>query len=144
MADPLSIAAGVTGILGFAGVTLTKGYAVLRVLSEGRNEIQRLLGELSQLTGILVAIDAQEKEAKKNVGAELVDSKSISKSLDSILAECRKTLRNVWEILEKLEKSRRVVSLVKWQVLEPQVKTLIEEIEHYKNPFTLCLGIDAR
>ena len=38
MADPPSIAAGVVGLLAFAGSTLTKGYSILRSLQDSKND----------------------------------------------------------------------------------------------------------
>lgn len=51
MADPLSITAGVVGLLAFAGSTLTKGYSILQSLQHSKNDVNQLLIELSQLTG---------------------------------------------------------------------------------------------
>ena len=144
--DPLSVTAGIVGLLGFAGVTLAKGYGVWRTLSESKDEVKRLLAELSQLTGILVAIEAQAKEVNRNVDeVELQpELNSVSRILESLCIDCRKTLKKVWDILEKLEKCRRVVLLAKWQLLEPQVKTLTAEVEHYRDSFTLCLSLDVK
>jgi ABC-type transporter Mla subunit MlaD len=58
MADPLSIAAGVVGLLTFAGSAITQGYQLSQAMGESRKDIARLLAELAQLTGLLVAIDA--------------------------------------------------------------------------------------
>ena len=144
MADPLSITAGVVGLLAFAGRTLTKGYSILQSLQDSKNDVKQLLVELSQLTGILAAIEAQEKELNKRVDVEQHGPNTIPHILDSSLSGCRKMLEKVWDILQKLERSRRAVLAVKWQFLEPDVKKSIQEIEHYKTIFILCLGVDVR
>ena len=144
MADPLSITAGVVGLLAFAGSTLTKGYSILQSLQYSKPDVQRLLIELSQLTGILVAIEAQEKDVNKSVDVEQREANAIPHILDSSVSNCRKMVEKVWDILEKLEKSRRAVLAIKWQFLEPDVKKSIQEIEHYKTIFILCLGVDVR
>ena len=144
MADPLSITAGVVGLLAFAGSTLTKGYSILQSLQDSKNDVNQLLIELSQLTGILVAIEAQEKESNKRVDRNKIGAAAAPQILDSSISTCREMLEKVWDILHKLEKSRRAVLAIKWQFLEPDVKKLIQEIERYKGIFILYLGVDLR
>ena len=144
MGDPLSITAGIVGLLAFAGSTLTKGYGILQSLQDSKTDVNRLLIELSQLAGILVAIEAQEKEVNKKVDVEPYGVNAIPPILDSSISDCRKVVEKMWDILQKLEKSRRTVLAIKWQFLEPDVKKLVREIEHYKNTFILCLGVDVR
>ena len=144
MTDPLSITAGIVGLLGFAGSILTKGYGIIRLLQDSGKDVQKLLVELSQLTGILVAIESQGKDSKPKTVPNRTNAASISEVVDSSVIECRKVLERIWDILHKLEKSRRAVLTVKWQFLESDVKKSILEIEHYKTVFILCLGIDTR
>lgn len=144
MADPLSVTAGVVGLLAFAGSTLTKGYSILQSLQASKNDVNQLLIELSQLTGILVAIEAQEKESIKRVEVKQYGANAVPQMINSSISSCRETLEKVWDILHKLEKSRRAVLAIKWQFLEPDVKKSIQEIERYKTIFILCLGVDVR
>ena len=144
MADPFSIATGVVALVAFAGKILTKGYGTLRSLRGSSDEVKRLLIELSQLTGILVAVEAQYKEAGEAVDPGQTQSNSIPQVLESSISDCRKILQEVSEVLEKLEKSRRVVLPAKWQFLEPDVKRLIDEVERFKTIFTLCLSVDLK
>ena len=144
MTDPFSIAAGVVGLLAFAGTTLTKGYSILQSLQDSKKDVNKLLIELSQLTGILVAIEAQEKESNKRVESGQMGANAASRIPDSSISTCREMLKKVWNILHKLEKSRRAVLAIKWQFLEPDVKKSIQEIERYKSIFILCLGVDVR
>jgi chromosome segregation ATPase len=144
MADPLSVAAGVTGLLAFAATAITKGYSILRSLQGSGKEVQRLLTELSQLTGLLCAIVAQEEQTEQIADADETKNAEISQVLESSLNECRKTMKKLKEILEKLEKSRKAVLTIKWQFIEPEIKKLIEEIAHYRQIFILCLGVDLR
>ena len=144
MADPLSITAGVVGLLAFAGSTLTKGYSILHSLKESKNDLKQLLIELSQLTGILVAIEAQEKELEKTISREGPGDNANPHILESSISSCRKMVGKVSGLLQKLEKSRRVVLTIKWQFLEPDVKKSIQEIEHFKTIFILYLGVDVR
>ena len=144
MADPLSITAGVVGLLAFAGSTLTKGYSILQSLQDSKHDVQRLLVELSQLTGILGAIEAQEQEVNKRADGEQGGANAIAHILDASVSNCRNMMVKIWDILHKLGKSRRAVLAIKWQFLEPDVKKSIQEIEHDKTIFILCLGVDVR
>jgi hypothetical protein len=144
MADPLSVAASVTGLLTFATTILTKGYGILRSLQDSSKEVQRLLTELSQLTGLLCALAAQEEQAEKTAEVEEPRNAEISQVLESSLNDCRKAMKKLKEILEKLEKSRKAILAVKWQFLEPEINKMIEEIGRYRQIFMLCLGVDLR
>lgn len=118
MTDPLSVAAGIAGLVMFAGATLTKGYSVVHSLQNSSKDVHHLLMELSQLTGVLVAIESQANAAKKGPTATLPGYGETSKILDSSVVDCRKTVREASEILEKLEKSRQAVLAAKWQFLK--------------------------
>ena len=144
MADPLSIASGIVGLLAVAGTTLTKGYCILRSLQGSKSDVERLLIDLSQLTGVLVAMEAREKEINKKVHVEQPEADSISRLLDSSIPGCRNMMNKISDIMQKLEKSRRAVLAIKWQFLEPDIRKSIQDIEHYKTVFTLCIGIDIR
>ena len=138
MADPLSIAAGVTGLLAFAGSTLSKGYSIIQSLKGSREEVQRLLVELSQLTGILFGLEAQDKQT---LGEPLTRQASV---LDDAVSRCRKTLQQVQRLLEGWERSRKAALAITWCLQEPKVKSLMLELAWHRETFTLCLGFDAR
>lgn len=141
MTDPLSVAAGITGLTMFAGATLTKGYSIVLSLQNSGKDVQQLLTELSQLTGVLVGIESQANAAKKNSIVVPPGYRETSKILDSSIIDCQKTVREVSEILEKLKKSRKAVLAVKWQFLEREIKPLIKKIKGHKELFILCMGV---
>lgn len=72
MGDPVSITAGVVGLLAFARSTLTRGYSILQSLQDSKNDVNQLPIQLSQLTGILMAIEAQKKrQIKESIQVKL-------------------------------------------------------------------------
>ena len=72
--DPLSITAGAIGILAFAGSTISTGYALAQSLKTDHRELlERLLAQLTQLTGIIVAIQPQESNAPASLTSSLKD-----------------------------------------------------------------------
>ena len=142
MADPLSIAAGVTGLLAFAASSLTKGFAIVRSLQGSATDVKRLLAALSGLTGILVAIEAQENKLKVSQPQRQHDR--ISKIIGSSVDDCQKLLKNIATTFEKLEKSRKAALAVKWVFMESEIRKLVQEVEHYRTIFELCLGVDTR
>ena len=79
-----------------------------------------------------MAIEAQEKESNKRVDLSKIGANAAPKILDSSTSTCHEMLKKIWNILHKLEKSRRAVLAIKWQFLEPEVKKSIKEIERYK------------
>lgn len=91
-----------------------------------------------------MAIEAQEKDANEGAVIQQRETNPISHVLDSSVLKFRRMMERVWEILQKLEKSRRAVLAIKCQFLEPDIQKSIQEIEHYKTVFTLCLCIDVR
>ena len=142
MADPLSIAAGVTGLLAFAATTLTKGFTIVKTLQGSASEVKRLLGELSQLTGVLVAIEAQEGKPKRS--QPRVEEDGISKILNASVRDCRELLKKTTAVFDRLGKSRKATMAVKWVFIEPEVQKLMADIEHHRSIFVLCLGLDTR
>ena len=156
MADPLSIAAGVAGLLTFAAQTLTKGYGLVKSLKGSNEQVKQMLAELSQLAGVLAAIEAQEKTSKAraqagasqptsaSIGSALVQPGNVPAIFNTSIRDCKKLVKKVSDILDKLDKNRKAVLAIKWQLIEPEVKKTIEDIEHYRMIFVLCLGVDLR
>ena len=138
MSDPLSITAGVTSLLVFAGAMLSKGYSIVHLLKASTEEVERLLAELSQLTGILVGIEAQKKQSPSTA------SKTNASVLNDAVARCRKTLQHVQQTLESLGRSRKAVLAIKWHLHGPEVRSLMLDLAGHRATFTLCLGFDAR
>jgi hypothetical protein len=164
MADPLSIAAGVVGLLTFAGLTVSKGYQLLHDIQGSKAEVQQVLTSLARLTGILATIEAQQKAdpgpAKVSMpppSSPLISQRSppigrerersvtmVSQVVESCLQETRKLIKDVSDVLEKFQKSRRAVLTIKLKLQEPELKRLTTDIEHNKSLLIMCMGVDSR
>ena len=144
MADPLSISAGVTSLLAFASTALSQGYTIVQSYKQSGAEVNRLLVELSQLTGILAAVDAQERKTTDEAINTSVAYGSVSEILNASIVECRKTLQSLEKMLNKLDKSGKLVRSVQWQLKGPEVQSMALELSRYRETFTLCLGFKVR
>lgn len=142
MAEALGIAASVVSLLTFAGSAIIKGYQISQAAGKGCQDVARLLAELAQLTGVLVAIDTQLKRSSGGVKAARGEQASkIEGILQASLLETRKLIADATSTLEKLENSRKIMVPVKLKLLEPELKRLTDELAHHKSVFVLCLGV---
>ena len=143
MVDPLSIAAGISGLLVFAKSSLTKGYAIVGSSQGAATEISRLLGELSHLTGVLAALEAQEDKLKSfEFGA---GNENFSEILGSSIGACQELLKEITTILDGLEKDGKVTLAIEYTTyIEPRIQELLREVGRHRNTCELCLGIDIR
>ncbi|MCJ1439803.1 MAG: hypothetical protein MMC23_000284 [Stictis urceolatum] len=141
MADPLSITTGVVALVTFAGSTLTKGYRVYQSIQKSGKHVKQLLAELSRLTGILVAVEIQVKDNQPGV---LSGSSKVDHILQSSISACRTLITQTSDLLDKIDRSSRVVLAARWQLLEPDVRKLSEDIEHNTKILILCLGVETK
>jgi len=69
MADPLSIAASIAGLLSLARPILAEGYAYIASARDSPNALKQLLCEISRLDAVLGQIDELARESATNTGA---------------------------------------------------------------------------
>src|SRR6266516_2121125 len=102
MADPVSIAAGVTGLLAFSGKIISLCYGYGHTVALAPKEMDKLRQEIMNISGILLGLQAfieaerktQGSHASKK-GASILRAPSIGRSIQA----CQQTLS---EIVDKI------------------------------------------
>jgi hypothetical protein len=134
--DPLNIASAALGFLTLSGTTISTGYTLIRSFTaDSQDLLRQLLTQLAQLTGIVVALQAQQRASSQS------DQTGLSATS---LKDCQALVTKISHLLEKLSKTRKGVLTLKWLAHEGEVKRMIQDLEYYKTMFILLLGVDVR
>ena len=165
MADPLSIAAGVSGLISLAGEVTLTCYRYGCAVKHAPKEIQDLLNEITSLTGVLASVqalidahadqqrstddvppaDAKDKEDSDppppyELGAPKVDLKR----LEPPVADCRAVLGDLKGKLQRasFEDDHRVRKAFKrftWPLKQPETREMLHRLERDKATFISAL-----
>lgn len=141
--DPLSITAGVVGLITFAGTVISKGYQLLSTIKVSRHNVTELLDSLSTLTGILTAFKAQYN-TNTSPPSSSTSQASIAGLLASSVVDCERTVKSVEQILDKIQKCRTLVLAAKLNAMKLEIDNLLQEIDRHKQIFILSLGLDTK
>ena len=150
MADPLSIAASVAGLISLSGQIISVLYTFAASATEARKSVTRILSEIKTMN----AIFGQVQDFMWGVVDEPPDNSTLSMiSLDHLVT----TLTGCVLVYSKLEKhfsemaglaglaniSGLVVvwEKIKWAQKEPDILALLGELERHKSSLDLMLSI---
>jgi len=151
MADPLSIAASIAGLLSLAGPILAEGYAYIASVRNSPNALKQLLSEISRLEAVLGQIDELAGESRTNTGA-LVQTQT-SRVSEVITADTIETasdlLKSVQSSIKQCERipgqnAKNIGRAIVWPFKEREVKENLDRFERLINTFELALSIESR
>lgn len=139
MADGLSVAASVAGLIQIADIVVRRGYRYVRDVKEAEKSVERLIDEVNKLSGILHSL--------KNVAERCEDDKLEIEPTAQIhhIEACLKTLQLVDTHLENsnpaTEKDHvgNVKQKLKWPLNRSKVKELLSEVEKHKAAMSLAM-----
>ena len=134
--DPLSIAAGVTGLLAFTGTVISKGYSIASSIS-GLQNLTTLLQETTSLSGTLAGINARLSCPDPN-------SAVLAKDLEAKIDGCKQVLGEINMLLDKSTKLGRVRLALRKASFDEEAKGLLSRLEGYRSFFILCLQLQNR
>ncbi|KAJ0417567.1 hypothetical protein BJY00DRAFT_315856 [Aspergillus carlsbadensis] len=141
MADPISLAASVAGIVALATSIVQGGYKLYNTVKDCPKELNALLGEVSSLNGVLMGLKA--------VIEGLASSASAPPSVLDLqqLTDCRAALSEIHGILNQLSgasgRTRAAGTRVAWLWKQGEVQGLIERLERHKSTFALAISGDT-
>ena len=138
MADPLSIAASIAGLLTLAGSIIPKGYALCSRLS-GRNEdIRVLMNEVTSLSGLIFGLQAHANSTA-STRSPLTPNSSVGShsSLDRVIRDCRELLLETTALLDEIAKRSNLRLVFQKDFVTDRVGSLMPKIERYKSLFIL-------
>ena len=157
MADPLSIASGIAGIITLAGSIVSSTYKYAHAVKGAFSETRALMDEIMSLTGVLTAVKSLlETEANPEPPAysELPPDSSSERrmgrfaelGIEESIQDTRVILSTIEESLKKAiaSMSRRGVpgafNKLIWPLKHGDTLTLVERLERKKAVFMCALG----
>lgn len=140
MADPLSIAASVAGLLSLAGATISKGYSIVSSVRSFPKDVEQLLREaaalnylISQLISSATGPRNMALGALKKYGT-LQDCEETIKALDGILAKC---------LPKDKQAFRNATMQMIWPLRTQDVQKLLSRFQRLQGTLQTALSVDS-
>jgi len=153
MADPLSIAASIAGILSLAGAVIHKTYRYGSDVRGAPEDIASFLRELTVTTGLLAALKTLAESNSQAASQNLPRNGSLAaiSGRNGALEACKRTLESISKAMDDHESQPppnkrqiidRLTGRLKWPFQKERTKELVEQLGRQKGAFTLALLID--
>ena len=153
MADPISIASGIAGLISLAGSVVSTCYQYGCAVKSAPTEIQKLLGEVMSLSGVLTAVKSLiDAETAKVYTDEKTDCRSDYPppyrfvELEGPLNDCRCALEEIEAVLKKASskeehKLGKAFKRLIWPLKQPETMAIVARLERSKSAFMLTLTV---
>ncbi|CAG8950619.1 hypothetical protein HYFRA_00002828, partial [Hymenoscyphus fraxineus] len=143
MADPLSVAGSIAGLVAIAGTVYTRTYRYIKNVKNSEKEIAQLASEIGSLSGLLHSLGLFIGELQRNTTSET------NFRLHHIHA-CRETLTKVEKKLDSKDPAapghsweERLIKKLKWPFSMAETRELIVEVERHKSTVNIALSADT-
>ncbi|KAI3394860.1 hypothetical protein diail_2147 [Diaporthe ilicicola] len=144
MADPLSLAASLAGLVSLADSVFRHVYRYVRGVSAAKEEISNIAQELQSLTGVLRSIQALAEGLEE-------DGNTYDPAIRvHHVYHCEQTLNKIHDrmkrAVQKVEKSRSrdgIMQQLKWPFSKSETLEVLEELERHKSTMNLGIGTDS-
>ena len=142
MADPLSIASGVAGLITLADVVIERTYKTILTCKNAGKDAQRLLREVQSLLGILKSLHTLELQVNNNTVFRTRIPPDQLHHCQTMLEKLRDKLQcgNTNTAASKMEKAWRTLM---WPLTSSETDTILAQIERYKSTFDLTVSMDT-
>ncbi|KAI9709714.1 MAG: hypothetical protein M1820_003116 [Bogoriella megaspora] len=142
MADPLSIAASIAGLLSLAGVIIPQGYALCSKLKNRSEDVKLLMTETVSFSGLLHGVRAHLIAEHDRTERQLnfLPDESFA-SLNEAVQDCEKLLVEIQDLLHKVSNQRTARLLTNMKFLTDGVEQLTSRMERYKTLFILTFEL---
>lgn len=144
MADPLSLAASLAGLVSLSDSVFRHVYKYVRSAKGAKEEITKIAQELQSFTGILRSVQALAQSLEEDG-----DTYDPAIRVHHVY-HCEQTLNRIQERMKravlKVEKGRSMGSLVqqlKWPFSKTETQEILEELERHKNNMNLGISTDS-
>lgn len=141
MADPLSVAGSIAGLLTIADVVSRKLYQYVKTVKNAEKEVLAFKAEVAALTGVLHNLHL--------IAEELEDDSTFDNvfQVDHV-ASCSATLEQIDSLLSKLEfpKGRKLHSALQklgWPFKTAETQELTNEVRRHRETLSLALSADT-
>ncbi|RSL66088.1 hypothetical protein CEP54_003914 [Fusarium duplospermum] len=144
MADPLSLAASIAGLISLADVTFKYLYKFIKAAKDAKDEVQNLTDQVNDLARVLRVLEALAESLE-------ADGERFDPALrNHYLSHCDKTLEKVRTRVSKAidsfssgSKSKSLVRQLKWPFSASETTALLNEISNHKATINLALSADS-
>ncbi|KAG4254481.1 hypothetical protein FPRO04_11437 [Fusarium proliferatum] len=143
MADPLSLAASIAGLISLADVIFRTTYKFVRAAKDAKDEIQSLLDEINNLSSVLRRLEALASDLED-------EGQSFDPTLrNHYLNHCYKTFNKIESRVKKASESFKkskldgIVRQLKWPFSSSETKELLTELSRHKETISVALLADS-
>ncbi|KAJ4194400.1 hypothetical protein NW755_003156 [Fusarium falciforme] len=144
MADPLSLAASIAGLISLADVAFKNVYKFAKTAKDAKDEVQTLADQVNDLARMLRVLEALAESLE-------TDGEGFDPALrHHYLGHCHKTLNKVQTRVNKAldsfnsgSKSKRLGRQLKWPFSVSETVALLSEISSHKATINLALSADT-
>ncbi|KAF5647926.1 ankyrin repeat [Fusarium sp. NRRL 52700] len=143
MADPLSLAASIAGLISLADLVFKTTYKFVRAAKDAKDEIQSLLDEINNLSSVLRRLEALTSDLED-------EGQSFDPTLrNHYLNHCYKTFNRIELRVKKASDSFKkskldgIVRQLKWPFSSSETKELLAELSRHKETISVALLADS-
>lgn len=133
MADPLSIAASIAGLISLADLAFTRLMDYGKSVKHAGTESQQLTKEVITLTVLLNSL--------KSLADTLDNETFASKYGNTYLEACERTLNDIIDLLREHQAS--TASTLRWSFKARRIKELHEELSRHKDTIIMALSANS-
>ena len=142
MADPLSIAGSIAGLITIADVVIRNGYKYISAVRDADKAVVSLIGEINSLVGV--------PHSLRNVaeGLEGDEVPFIATTQVHHIKSCFQTLKKIQALLDRFELSKskdlvhRTLQRLNWPLTRSDTKSLAVEVARHRETLVLALNAD--
>ncbi|KAF9769047.1 hypothetical protein IL306_013603 [Fusarium sp. DS 682] len=143
MADPLSLAASVAGLISLADLVFKTTYKFVRAAKDAKDEIQSLVDEINNLASVLRRLEALTSDLED-------EGQSFDPTLrNHYLNHCYKTFNRIESRVKKASESFKrskldgIVRQLKWPFSSSETRELLAELSRHKETISVALLADT-
>lgn len=144
MADPLSIAASIAGIISLTDTVFRYAFKYTRSVSGAKDDIRRLSDEINSFSAVLrslhaLACDLQAQGQEFDCALRVEYLSQCQHTFEKV----KKRLKKASDDLEGSSKVKRVARQLKWPYSVSETKELLEDVSRQKNAISLATSADT-
>ncbi|KAF4453712.1 hypothetical protein F53441_3721 [Fusarium austroafricanum] len=143
MADPLSLAASIAGLISLADLVFKHTYKFVRAAKDAKDEIKSLVDEINNLASVLRRLEALTSDLED-------EGEAFDPTLrNHYLNHCYKTFTRIETRIKKagdsFKKSKLdgIVRQLKWPFSLSETKELLAELSRHKETISVALAADS-
>lgn len=150
MADPLSLAASVTGLISLSAQITSVLYSFATSALEARKSVDRVLSEMqtmnsifSQVQGFIYSASEESSDTERLLMISLDHLVTTLTGCVLIFSQLEKHINELVGLtgLANVAGMAIVWEKVKWATKEPEIGILVEDLQRHKSSLNLMLGI---